>query len=770
MRAWNLGKRLKFDRAISYKSLKETKAEEIKKLREVYQQDKFIAHLEHGTCEPLPAYVQMFQQSDLSLEQVREAMETRQDTLEGARMTREQALTLLDASLITMALHTESRIASLLGQGFYTIGPCGEELLSAVGSVLRPTDPMSLHYRHISVQIARQLSAGRTIQDVLLDRARGYVVSVKDPACAAVHCAIGGGEYDFLLTSTLASQALPAVGRALGNSLSHLLNIEKPKFQKSAISYVSVGDGSVNHSHFLSGVNLAEYVAYRNFKAPVLFGISDNNICISLRGYNWLANEWIKKLRMPCYLSDGRNIFDIWKQTREAENYVRGRGKPATLVFQNLTRRFGHAATDRQFAYFSEKEILEMEEKNPVAYLVNQLVAGGIITYEYAAQRFQEIRQILEDSFEVAVNEPKITSRESLLQRNSAPLVPVNHVEAKLKASYSPNELHPMRKHMTEVIDEMLAKYTNLVYIGEDVTHGGYYLVTDGLAKKYPFRVADFPPEEAGLLGCAIGYAQAGLIPVVEVPYAKYLDCGADIFFEAIYAHWYSNGRQPNGMIIRLQGFGRGVFGGNFHTHNSLYLPPGLDVVCYSNGADYAKGFRYAVEQARGGRVVMLVDCTNLLNLRHLHTEGDRGWLFPYSKPDEYLTWDKVRTYGEGKKLAIVCYGNSVIQALNAMQVLEKEHGRKGEVTVIDCPYLSSVPRELEEKIPEFEAVLFADDCKAGQHPFAGFVHHLQSKHILQKVKWLSVAAQPTYNPLGTPLTFTNMDDILGPAKELLGV
>jgi len=28
-----------------------------------------------------------------------------------------------------------------------------------------------------------------------------------------------------------------------------------------------------------------------------------------------------------------------------------------------------------------------------------------------------------------------------------------------------------------------------VVYIGEDVEHGGYYLVTDGLEKKFPGRV-----------------------------------------------------------------------------------------------------------------------------------------------------------------------------------------------------------------------------------------------------------------------------------------
>ena len=48
-------------------------------------------------------------------------------------------------------------------------------------------------------------------------------------------------------------------------------------------------------------------------------------------------------------------------------------------------------------------------------------------------------------------------------------------------------------------------------------------------------------------------------MPIVEIPYAKYLDCGADMFFEAVIAAWLSNGQKPNGMIIRLQGFDRGI-------------------------------------------------------------------------------------------------------------------------------------------------------------------------------------------------------------------
>ena len=184
-----------------------------------------------------------------------------------------------------------------------------------------------------------------------------------------------------------------------------------------------------------------------------------------------------------------------------------------------------------------------------------------------------------------------------------------------------------MRKHMTRAIGDALAADPRLAYIGEDVEHGGYYNVTEGLAARFPGRVRDFAPDETALVGAGIGFAQAGLLPVVEIPYAKYLDCGADQFHEAATMHWLTNGGRPNGLVLRLQGFDKGafvggdgrarvadeaealslpagVFGGNYHTHNALSLPPGLDVVCHSNGADWARGWRFALRAAAAGRVV----------------------------------------------------------------------------------------------------------------------------------------------------------------------
>lgn len=237
-----------------------------------------------------------------------------------------------------------------------------------------------------------------------------------------------------------------------------------------------------------------------------------------------------------------------------------------------------------------------------------------------------------------------------------------------------------MRKHMTRVISEVMEVDSKIVYIGEDVEHGGYYLVTDGLADKFKGRVIDFPPDETTLLGAAMGFSQVGLLPIVEIPYAKYLDCAADMFYELSLSNWLTNGQCPNGMIIRVQGFDRGsksmsllqnhlyvptliliillVFGGNFHTHNMIsHIPPGVDVVCYSNGEDYVRGFRNAIVQARHGRVVVFIDSTNLLNLRHLH-EKDRGWETAYPPANELMSFHDVRRFGDSGKALVVTYGN----------------------------------------------------------------------------------------------------------------
>jgi 2-oxoisovalerate dehydrogenase E1 component len=683
-------------------------------------------------------------------------------------MSREQVRQTLTAVLATFCLHVEARIASLIGFGFYTIGPCGEEALSSVAHSVKPIDTMALHYRHLGINLCRQLAAGESLENILLDRARGFTISTQDPVTGGVHCSIGSkSPNDYIVTSTLASQCPSAVGRALGFSLCRLN--EKP------VSFVTLGDGSVHNAHFWSAYSLARHAQYKRIKCPVVFGISDNGLSISYATQGYVDTLFRDDDLVPLYQVNGSDMLDVYSQTKEAVDYSRRRNAPSVVVYKNLVRRFGHAATDRQFAYLSEAEIQEMAEMDLVESTIVQAVeVCDAITYSEVSLMLKEMESTIVDAFAKASDEDKVT-RQDMLDRVSAPLVKVSGVlpivaSDKDEAGETNIKMEVMRKHMTRVMAECMEKDESIVYLGEDVIHGGYYNVTENLAQKFPGRVLDFPPDETSLLGAAMGMSQIGLIPIVEIPYAKYLDCGVDMWNEICIMHWLSAGKQRNGMLLRLQGFDRGLFGGSFHTNNTLqHIPPGVDVCCYSNGKDYAKGFRHAIQQVKGGRVVMFVDCTNLLNLRHLYGK-DRGWERRYPAESEMIGFDFIRRYGTEGTSAIVTYGNGVVTALHARQDLVKLGllANEESLDIIECPCISDIPDGLREILNRYEMVLFADICKEGPggNVLSPMICSLHQEHLLP-AKWQLVSAPRTYNPLGSMVTFLNKEDIVGAFKKM---
>jgi hypothetical protein len=184
------------------------------------------------------------------------------------------------------------------------------------------------------------------------------------------------------------------------------------------------------------------------------------------------------------------------------------------LLFLDMPRRFGHAATDRQNAYLSSAQIEAAARNNPMEGAVAQIIDNGYATREEILQMYNDIWGMVVNSFNVAAKEDRVTSltREDIINKNSRPMYisqdkkfPVQTVGKK----------DVMRKLMNLSYDEMLSNIAESVYIGEDVEHGGYYLVSEGLKKKFGLRVADFPPDETSLVGVGMGYSQAGLLPVV---------------------------------------------------------------------------------------------------------------------------------------------------------------------------------------------------------------------------------------------------------------
>jgi TPP-dependent pyruvate/acetoin dehydrogenase alpha subunit len=273
----------------------------------------------------------------------------------------------------------------------------------------------------VATSISRQLLAGRKLEDIILDRARGYTCSVLDPITAGRHCAIGGGRTDFYVTSTLASQSTPAVGRALAIPLSGRLPNSKAVFPSSAVSYVTLGDGSIHNGHFLSALNLAKYSQNRNIKCPVVFGISDNNICISLPGHQWMPT-FIRDCGLQSFTADGCSIEDVYWKSKQAVDYSRNTSRPSIVVFQNLPRRFGHAATDRQLAYRNQREIDEEMVRDPLLAACTLAVHRNIFTNEELYEKVSAIETLVEDAFVSASKESKSTLRNDHIESVSVPL------------------------------------------------------------------------------------------------------------------------------------------------------------------------------------------------------------------------------------------------------------------------------------------------------------------------------------------------------------
>jgi acetoin:2,6-dichlorophenolindophenol oxidoreductase subunit beta len=135
--------------------------------------------------------------------------------------------------------------------------------------------------------------------------------------------------------------------------------------------------------------------------------------------------------------------------------------------------------------------------------------------------------------------------------------------------------------------------------IGEDVAEGGPYGATAGLAEEFGAeRVLNTPISEGAICGVAIGAAQSGLRPVVEVMFIDFITLALDqIVNGAAKAHLMSGGQLSVPLVLRTQG-GAGQRGAAQHSQSLeswLTHVPGLKVVMPSRAVDAAGLLRSAI-------------------------------------------------------------------------------------------------------------------------------------------------------------------------------
>ncbi len=128
--------------------------------------------------------------------------------------------------------------------------------------------------------------------------------------------------------------------------------------------------------------------------------------------------------------------------------------------------------------------------------------------------------------------------------------------------------------------------------LGEDVAEGGPYGTTAGLAEEFGAeRVLNTPISESAICGVAVGAAQSGLRPIVEVMFIDFVTLALDqLVNQAAKAHAMSGGQLRVPLVLRTQG-GAGRRWGAQHSQSLeswLTHIPGLKVVMPSRAVDAA--------------------------------------------------------------------------------------------------------------------------------------------------------------------------------------
>jgi pyruvate dehydrogenase E1 component beta subunit len=236
-------------------------------------------------------------------------------------------------------------------------------------------------------------------------------------------------------------------------------------------------------------------------------------------------------------------------------------------------------------------------------------------------------------------------------------------------------------REVTSALAEAMRADERVLVLGEDVAEGGPWGATAGLAEEFgEERVRNTPISEAAITGIAIGAAQSGLRPVVEIMFIDFLTLALDqLVNQAAKAHFMSGGQLQVPLVVRTQG-GAGQRGGAQHSQSLeawLTHVPGLKVVMPSTAADVAGLLAAAI--ADPNPVVVVENKT--LYFRREHVEDER----------EEVPLGRAKVVRPGRDVTVVALSRLVHESLAAADELAAEGI---EVEVVDPRSL--VPLDLQ--------------------------------------------------------------------------
>ena len=708
----------------------------------------------------------------------------------GSGLSIDRCLELFDAQIASRLCDFAAHWMHSRGRGFYTIASAGHEGNAAVAAALRVDDPALLHYRSGAFYITRaaQLPKQDPVRDILF----GVAAATAEPIAGGRHKVFGHPDLAVIpQTSTIGSHAPRALGVALAIERARKLGL-RTRWPADAVSVCSLGDASMNHSTVTGAINAALHTVYQGIGLPLVLVCEDNGYGISVpTPKDWVRTSVGDRPGLAYFTADGSDLADVFDVAEQAVGYARRQRRPV-LVHLRTVRFLGHAGSDAESAYRSSKDISADYSRDPLVGTAALLVASGRHTPTEILDRYDMAREQVWAVAEQALVSPTIHDRAEVL----APLAPrrpsavaaaaseVAQPESRMNAfaGRMPETEGPLTLAQTinrSLIDALAADPAALVF-GQDVAaKGGVYGLTRGLRRTFgPARVFDTLLDEQSILGVGLGMGLAGFLPIPEIQYLAYLHNAEDqLRGEAATMQFFSQGAYRNPMVVRVPGLAyQKGFGGHFHNDNSLAVLrdiPGLILGVPAHPRDAAPMLRTCLAAARvTGAVAVLVEPIALYHERGLYEPEDAGWLWPYAPPDawseEHIDIGQARTYGSGRDLTIITFGNGLPMSF---RVANRLHAEGIGVRVLDLRWLAPLPMtDLLREARETGNVLVVDETRR-----SGGVSEAVVTALVDAGYWgrLSrVCSADSFIPLGPAAAHVLLDEseIESAARRLLAI